>query len=210
MAKVKSEGLLQFEREVAALEKRTGDGEFSDLRELGLECSRILKKALPRMTAAERDAIQRMELHAHHVGATILAELGHAVPVSGVNYFSLSTTTIFPSSLNLLIAFSSPSAGRRQPDRRRRRRFSSGPPRTVGGKVGNLLSVFHFSAASSERWECGNLSLPVAGFPRGWGNGGKPAFGFPRFPQSCHFHRSLPGAAHGSSLCCFFFASSTR
>lgn len=31
----------------------------------------------------------------------------------------------------------------------------------------------------------------LAGFPRGCGNGGKPAFGFPRFPQPRHFHSSL-------------------
>jgi len=39
--------------------------------------------------------------------------------VSGVNYFSLSTTTIFPYRLNLPFAFCSPpAADGRQPDRR--------------------------------------------------------------------------------------------
>jgi hypothetical protein len=35
--------------------------------------------------------------------------------------------------------------------------------------------------------------LSLARFPRGCGKRGKPAFGFPRFPQSRHFHSSLSG-----------------
>jgi len=40
---------------------------------------------------------------------------------------------------------------------------------------------------SSRRWKCGNLA-PWARFPRGGGNGGKPRWGFPRFPRPRHFH----------------------
>jgi hypothetical protein len=61
-----------------------------------------------------------------------------------------------------------------------------------GGKVENLLLVFHFSirlaAGAVEMWES---RLSLARFPRGGGKGGKPAFGFPRFPPSRHFHSSL-------------------
>ena len=42
---------------------------------------------------------------------------------------------------------------------------------------------------SSERWESGNPAL-FAGFPRDGGNGGKPVFGFPRFPRARLFHGS--------------------
>jgi hypothetical protein len=54
--------------------------------------------------------------------------------------------------------------------------FSSFNPREGGGKVGNLLLVFHFSTvSSSELWECGNLA-GFARFPRSGGKRGNPAF----------------------------------
>jgi hypothetical protein len=62
-----------------------------------------------------------------------------------------------------------------------------------GGKVGNLLLVFHFSialvAGAVEMWES---RLPFGGISKGArGKSGKPAFGFPRFPQPRHFHSAL-------------------
>jgi hypothetical protein len=61
-----------------------------------------------------------------------------------------------------------------------------------GGKVGNLLLVFHFSIRllPPELWKCGNLAL-FARFPRNGGKRGNPAFGFPRFPPFRHFHSSF-------------------
>ena len=57
-----------------------------------------------------------------------------------------------------------------------------------GGKVGNLVFVFHFSrAAKAGLWECGNLVVWTR-FPRGGGKGGKAAFAFPGFPRTRHFH----------------------
>ena len=41
----------------------------------------------------------------------------------------------------------------------------------------------------SELWKCGSLAF-CARFPRSCGKGGKPAFGFPGFPQLRHFHSS--------------------
>src|SRR5205814_5641476 len=61
-----------------------------------------------------------------------------------------------------------------------------------GGKVGNLLLVFHFSirlaAGAVEMWESRRFGRD---FHRARGKRGKPAFGFPRFPQPRHFHSSL-------------------
>ena len=69
--------------------------------------------------------------------------------------------------------------------------FSSFNPPEGGGKVGNLLLVFHFSTvASPELWECGNLA-GFARFPRSGGKRGNPGFGFPRFPPLRHFHSSF-------------------
>jgi hypothetical protein len=61
-----------------------------------------------------------------------------------------------------------------------------------GGKVGNLLLVFHFSIRllPPELWKCGNLAF-FARFPRNGGKRGNPAFGFPRFPPFRHFHSSF-------------------
>src|ERR1700730_1096564 len=59
---------------------------------------------------------------------------------------------------------------------------------TARGKVGNLGLVFHFSSRGPHPlWECGNLA-GFARFPRGGGKSGKPAFGFPLFPRTRHFH----------------------
>ena len=62
-----------------------------------------------------------------------------------------------------------------------------------GGKVENLLLVFHFSfrPSSPELWKCGNLACLWRDFQGARGKRGKPAFGFPRFPQPRHFHSSL-------------------
>ena len=78
----KSEGLLQFEREMADLEKRIGRAEFNDLLAPGREYNRILEVTLPKMTEGERASIRHTQLHAHQVGAEILAEHGHPVPGS--------------------------------------------------------------------------------------------------------------------------------
>jgi hypothetical protein len=76
----KSEGMLQFERETAELEKRIERGEFSDPLSLGRESDRILQVALPKMTDGERDFIQHTHLQAHQVGAEILTKHGQPVP----------------------------------------------------------------------------------------------------------------------------------
>jgi len=58
--------------------------------------------------------------------------------------------------------------------------------------VGNLLLVFHFSirlaAGAVEMWESRRFGRDFQGAR---GKRGKPAFGFPRFPQPRHFHSSL-------------------
>lgn len=76
----KSDALLQFEREVSTLEHRIQRGEISDPLFPGREFSRILRETLPHVTASERDAIQRTQLHAHAVGEEILREHGQPVP----------------------------------------------------------------------------------------------------------------------------------
>ena len=47
------------------------------------------------------------------------------------------------------------------------------------------------SASSPELWECGNLAASWRDSQGARGKGGKPVFGFPRFPQARHFHSSL-------------------
>jgi len=78
----KSNGMIQFEREIAILERRIEEGEFNDPMAPGRECNRILQAALPKMTEGERQSIQIMQLRAHQVGAEILAEHGYPVPGS--------------------------------------------------------------------------------------------------------------------------------
>src|ERR1700738_4493833 len=51
--------------------------------------------------------------------------------------------------------------------------------KTTSGKVGNLLLVFHFSTPGGAG---GNVGIAKR-FPRAVERDGKPAFGFPRFPQ---------------------------
>ena len=60
-----------------------------------------------------------------------------------------------------------------------------------GGKVGNLLLVFHFSIRRCRR-SCGNVEIPplLRDSQGARGKRGKPAVGFPRFPQPRHFHSS--------------------
>ncbi len=71
------------------------------------------------------------------------------------------------------------------------------PSRAARGKVGNLGLVVHFPRRGPpELWECGNLA-GLARFPRGGGKSGKPAFGFPLFPRTRHFHSSF-SAGFGS------------
>ncbi len=57
-----------------------------------------------------------------------------------------------------------------------------------GGKVGNLLLVFHFSMAAKPGGGNVGISRLLARFPRGGGKSGKAAFGFPGFPRARHFH----------------------
>jgi hypothetical protein len=76
----KSEGQLQLERGMASLADRIKAGEFNDPLAAGREFSRLLGDAIPKMTASERDAIQRAQLRAHELGAAILAEHGRPVP----------------------------------------------------------------------------------------------------------------------------------
>ena len=66
----------------------------------------------------------------------------------------------------------------------------------AGGKLETWFwfSIFP-SAESLERWECGNPACSWRDSQGARGNGGKPALGFPRFPQTRHFHRSLQGTA---------------
>jgi hypothetical protein len=78
----KSEGMLQFEREMAELEKRIERGEFNDPLTPSREYTRILQAMLPRMTDSERDSVQRLQLRSHQVGAEILAGYGQPVPGS--------------------------------------------------------------------------------------------------------------------------------
>jgi formiminotetrahydrofolate cyclodeaminase len=78
----KSEGLLQFEGEMAELEKRIERAEFNDSLAPSREYNRILEATLPKMTEGERASIRRTQLHAHQIGAEILAEHGHPVPGS--------------------------------------------------------------------------------------------------------------------------------
>jgi hypothetical protein len=62
-----------------------------------------------------------------------------------------------------------------------------------GGKVGNLILVFHFPIRRRRR-NCGNVGIAPSfgGISKGLvERGGKPAFGFPGFPQPRHFHSSL-------------------
>ena len=61
-----------------------------------------------------------------------------------------------------------------------------------GGKVGNLILVFHFPIRRHRR-SCGNVEIsPAVGeISKGLVGRGGSAFGFPRFPQSRHFHSSL-------------------
>src|SRR4051794_6242303 len=62
-----------------------------------------------------------------------------------------------------------------------------------GGKVGNLLLVFHFSIRPRRR-SCGNVGIsPALGeISKGLVERvGSLPFGFPRFPQRRHFHSSL-------------------
>jgi hypothetical protein len=51
--------------------------------------------------------------------------------------------------------------------------------KTASGKVENLGLVFHFSTPSRRG---GNVEIAVA-ISKPCGKSGKPAFGFPRFPQ---------------------------
>jgi len=76
----KSEGMRQFERAVAELERRIERGEFSDPLEPGREYDRILQATLPKLAESERDSIQRRQLRSHQVGAELLASHGRPVP----------------------------------------------------------------------------------------------------------------------------------
>src|SRR5438093_5984507 len=58
---------------------------------------------------------------------------------------------------------------------------------------------FQFDQKQPELWKCGNLAA-LARFPRSCGKGGKPALGFPGFPQLRHFHSS-PGLFSRCSPC---------
>ena len=58
--------------------------------------------------------------------------------------------------------------------------------------VGKWKTCFWFSTfpppSSSKLWECGNLARLWRDSQGARGKRGKPAFGFPRFPQPRHFH----------------------
>ncbi len=73
----KSKAMIQFESEIAKFEDRVGDGECRD--PIG-EYRRILSEALPGMSEDERRAHRELELHAHQLGAELLAERGRPVP----------------------------------------------------------------------------------------------------------------------------------
>jgi hypothetical protein len=76
----KSQGLLECEREVEELEQRIERGEIDDPLAPGRELSRILRDTTPKMTASERDSVQRLQLRANQLGAEILAHHGHTIP----------------------------------------------------------------------------------------------------------------------------------
>jgi len=113
--------------------------------------------------------------------------------LSGVNYFFSLTTTISPYQRQLLfdssVARSAIAGGGRSPPAGpqffcfgiKRWRWESGKP-----VFGFPLSI-RLVAGAVEMWES---RLLLARFPRACGNRGKPAFGFPRFPQTRHFHSS--------------------
>jgi hypothetical protein len=115
----------------------------------------------------------------------------------GVNYFFRSTTIIIPDQRQLLLEL----FGRRV-----------APPPRAGGEARPYLGFFFFlrerkkavgkwetcfwfstfpSASPPELWKCGNLARSWRDFQGARGKRGKPAFGFPRFPQPRHFHSSL-------------------
>ena len=76
----RSDGLRQFEKGLDELEERVDRGEFTDSNNFGQELYRLLETTLPRMTAYERDAIEKQLLTTHYINAKILAEQGTPVP----------------------------------------------------------------------------------------------------------------------------------
>src|SRR6266513_2408907 len=123
--------------------------------------------------------------------------------LSGVNYFFSSTTTISPYQRQLLFNAlrrrEAPAAGRRAKPARGpgfsfRRKGIRG-----GGKVGNLLLVFHFSIRllPLELWKCGNLACPWRDFQGAVERGGSLLLAFHAFHS--------PVISTALFLACFWF-----
>ncbi len=112
-------------------------------------------------------------------------------PVSD-NYFSLSTTI----TLEVARSAAAAMAGASPPSQpffgfRVLRGEAGVVVAKRSGKVGNLPLVFHFPRPL--RPSCGNVGIspPFGEISKGLVERvGKPAFGFPRFPQPRHFHSS--------------------
>jgi hypothetical protein len=117
--------------------------------------------------------------------------------MSGVNYFFCLTTIISPDQRQLLLTSSAGAKRRRGRGAKPARvwgfpsfRSSFEREKKGGGKVGNLLLVFHFSirlaVGAVEMWES---RLPLARFPRGSWEAWETCFWFstlstaPPFPQ---------------------------
>ena len=91
----KSEAMLRFEREIALLEARVGNGHCADPIE---EYRRIRGETWPSMTEQERAILQKMELRTHQVGAEILAERGQRYAASSFRLDSRGLeNTIYPT-----------------------------------------------------------------------------------------------------------------
>ena len=85
-----------------------------------------------------------------------------------------------------------PTSGRRRTvSKRVLRSLASAPfPCLLTREKRPCFSIRLLPVGAVEMWES---RLSLARFPRGCGKRGKPAFGFPRFPQPRHFHSSLSG-----------------
>ena len=81
----KSEGLLQYERETANLEKRIERGELGSIEEVATEHGRILADAAPGMSDNELLRIRDRALVGHGILAEILADFGQPVPGNDPN-----------------------------------------------------------------------------------------------------------------------------
>jgi hypothetical protein len=113
--------------------------------------------------------------------------------LSGVNYFSRSTTIILPYRLNLLFSFRSPE-----------REGVARPAEAQG-----LLSLLHHT---NRRRSCGNVGISRAAgeIPKELWERWEACPWLSTVSTAPPFPQLSPCAAHRSSSCCFFLACSTR